>query len=68
MDKIKELENIYNEYKKEKLSDGEALDSILDVLEELNPALKRTIIDIDGDELTDGEAIDIVKSVYHLGE
>lgn len=48
------------------LSDGEALDEVLEILETEQPALRKIIIETDGDDLTDCEALLMVWNYYHI--
>lgn len=63
---MQRLLEIKQEWESEKLSDGEALDEVLEVLETAQPTLKKLIIETDGDELTDAEALALVWGYYHL--
>lgn len=45
----------------EDLEDGELLDIILDFLESYEPDLRTYVLSVDGDELTDREAIDLIR-------
>lgn len=63
--KIKEVINQRNDGK---IEDGEALDELLTFLKTMQPTLRKLIIETDGDELTDAEAIDMVAQYYHISK
>ena len=56
----KEQRELYNEWERDELSDGEALDELLSTVSTSLPDLCQAIIDTDGDELTDKEALSII--------
>lgn len=57
---------IKQDWENQKLSDGEAVDEVLKVLKTAQPTLEKLIIETDGDELTDREALELVWQYYHL--
>ena len=56
------------DWKKDLLSDGECLDVLLTSIEQIYPLLHNLLIDVDGDVLTDAEAIEIIQEVYCKGQ
>lgn len=65
---MEKLLDIKREWEAGELSDGEALDEVLKVLETAQPTLKKRIMETDGEDMTDEQALEMVWSYYHLDQ
>jgi len=63
---MKRLTDIYRKWYSNELGDGEALDDVLEVLETMQPSLKKIIIDTDGMIMTDEQALEKVAQYYSI--
>jgi len=60
------LVETFKDWQEEKLTDGEALDIMLERLETAQPRLREEILNTSGDDLTDADAIQKIADYYCL--
>lgn len=65
---MEKLLDIKKRWEESVLSDGEALDEVLEVLETAQPTLKKRIMETDGEDMTDEQALEMVWRYYHLNQ
>jgi len=60
------LKGKFDEELQEDYSDGYVLDCMLEVLRDLNSTIREMVTNIDGDKLSDEEAIELIASLFNL--